>query len=130
MQSCFRFLAVVFLCTLLSTAALASDLTVKVVDPQSAAVPEAQVELFAQDSTRPAAVQTTSAQGTAHFRDVPVGELRVRVLAPGFAEQWAPVSGQAADVTVPLQLSVQTETVAVTATRTPVPSDESGAAVE
>jgi vitamin B12 transporter len=130
MQSCRRFFAVIFLSTFLSTAALASDLTVKVVDPQSAAVPEAQVELFAQDSTRPAAVQTTSAQGTAHFRDVPVGELRVRVLAPGFAEQWAPVSGQAADVTVPLQLSVQTETVAVTATRTPVPSDESGAAVE
>jgi vitamin B12 transporter len=130
MQSCFRFLAVVFLSTFLSTAALASDLTVKVVYPQSAAVPDAQVELFARDSTRPAAIQTTSAQGLAHFRDVPTGELRLRVLAPGFAEQWTPVSGQAADVTVPLHLAVQTETVAVTATRTPVPSDESGAAVE
>ena len=125
MQS-YRFLAVI----LLSTAALASDLTVKVVDPQSAAIPEAQVELFAQDSTRSAAVQSTSAQGTARFRDVPPGDLRLRVLAPGFAEQWTPVASPASDVTVPLRLAVQTETVAVTATRTPVPSDESGAAIE
>jgi outer membrane cobalamin receptor len=126
MQSCFRFLAVI----LLSTLALASELSVKVVDPQSAAVPGAQVELFAQNSSRPAAVQTTSAQGSAHFRDVPSGELRVHVLAPGFAEQWTPVSSSATEVTVALQLAVQTETVVVTATRTPVPSDESGAAVE
>jgi len=126
MQSCFRFLAVI----LLSTSALASELTVKVVDPQSASVPGAQVELFAQTSTRPAAVQTTSAQGVAHFKDVPSGDLRMHVLAPGFAEQWTPISGTAAEVTVPLQLAIQTETIVVTATRTPVPSDESGAAVE
>ncbi len=126
MRSCFRFFAVI----LLSTSAFASELTVRVVDPQSASVPAAQVELFVQNSTRPAAVQTTSAQGNAHFRDVPSGDLRVHVLAPGFAEQWTPVSDAAAEVTIPLQLAVQTETVVVTATRTPVPSDESGAAVE
>jgi len=126
MQSCFRFFAVV----LLSTVALASELTVKVVDPQSASVPGAQVELFAQDSDRPAAVLTTSGLGVAHFRDVPSGNLRVHVLAPGFAEQWTPVSAPATEVTVPLQLAVQTETVVVTATRTPVPADESGDAVE
>lgn len=126
MQSCFRFFAV----TLLSTSALASELTVKVVDPQSASVPGAQVELFAQDSNRSAAVQTTSGQGIAHFRDVPSGDLRVHVLASGFAEQWTLVSGSAAEVTVPLQLVIQTETVVVTATRTPVPGDQSGAAVE
>jgi len=126
MQSCFRFFAVI----LLSTSALASDLTLKVVDPQSASVPGAQVELFAQTSSRPAAVQTTSAQGFAHFRDVPSGGLRVHVLAPGFAEQLMSVSGTAAEVTVSLQLAIQTETIVVTATRTPLPGDESGAAVE
>ncbi len=89
MRSCFWFFAVI----LLSVPALASELTVKVVDPQSASVPGAQVELFAQNSTRTAAVQTTSALGVAHFRDVPSGDLRVLVLAPGFAEQWTPVSG-------------------------------------
>jgi outer membrane cobalamin receptor len=125
MLSCFRFFAVI----LLSTSALASELTVKVVDPQSASVPGAQVELFAEHSTRPAAVQSTSAQGIAHFRDVPSGDIRVHVLAPGFAEQWTPVSGPASEVTVPLQLAIQTETVVVTATRTPLPGDESGAAV-
>ena len=79
--------------SILSTAALASELTVKVVDPQSASVPGAQVELFAKNSTRPAAVQTTSAQGEAHFSSVPSGELRVHVLAPGFAEQWIEIHG-------------------------------------
>ncbi len=126
MRSCFWFFAVI----LLSVPALASELTVKVVDPQSASVPGAQVELFAQNSTRTAAVQTTSALGVAHFRDVPSGDLRVLVLAPGFAEQWTPVSGSSTEITVPLRLAVQTETIVVTATRTPVPTDESGAAVE
>ena len=126
MRSCFRFFAVI----LLSLSALASELTVRVVDPQSAAVPGAQVELFPQDSTRPAAVQTTSAQGIAHCRDTPSGEVRVHVLAPGFAEQWTSVSGPTTEVTVSLRLAVQTETVVVTATRTPVPSEESGAAID
>src|SRR5260370_41589891 len=40
------------------------------------------------------------------------------------------VSGTAAEVTVSLQLAIQTETIVVTATRTPVPGDESGDAVE
>ena len=130
MQSCFRFLPVVFLSAFLSATALASDLTVKVVDPQAAAVPQAQVQLFARDSTRLVAIQTTSAQGIAHFRDVPAGELRVRVLAPGFAEQWTPAPNPSAEVTVPLKLAVQTETVVVTATRTPEPEVESGASVD
>ena len=125
MRFCCRLFAVVFL----SLSALASELRVKVVDPQSAALPGAQVELFAQNSTRPAAVETTSAQGVAHFRDVLSGDLRVHVLAPGFAEHWISVASPGTEVTVLLQLAVQTETVVVTASRTPVPSDESGAAV-
>ena len=121
-----RWLAVI----LFSISASASDLTVKVVDPQSAAVSGAQVELFAENSSRPAAVQPTSAQGTAHFRDVPSVALRVHVLAPGFAEGWQTVSGAVPEtVTVSLQLAVAAETVVVTATRTPTPGDESGAAV-
>jgi outer membrane cobalamin receptor len=126
MQSCFRFLAVVFL----STSALASDLTVRVVDPQSASVPGAQVELFALNSTRPVAVRTTSAQGAAKFRDAPAGGLRVRVRAPGFAEQWTPVSPPATELTVALQIATQTETVVVTATRALTPEIESGASVD
>ena len=127
MRSCWVFAVVLFS---ISISALASDLTVKVVDPQSAAVSGAQVELFTENSTRAAAIQTTSAQGAAHFRDVPSGALRVHVLAPGFAERWESVSGpESANVTVALQLAVASETVVVTATRTLVPSDESGAAI-
>src|SRR6185503_14529994 len=84
MRSCCRFFVIFFL----SLSALASELTIRVVDPQSAAVPGAQVEIYTENSTRPAAVQTTSAQGTAEFRNVTSGGTRVHVLAPGFAEQW------------------------------------------
>ena len=127
MRSCWFFAVVLFS---ISISALASDLTVKVVDPQSAAVSGAQVELFAENSSRAAAIQTTSAQGAAHFRDVPSGALRVHVLAPGFAERWESMSGpESANITVALQLAAASETVVVTATRTPVPSDESGAAI-
>src|SRR5207245_1526561 len=83
-----RWLAVI----LFSISASASDLTVKVVDPQSAAVSGAQVELFAENSSRPAAVQPTSAQGPAHFRDVPSVALRVRALPLGFAAAWQVLS--------------------------------------
>ena len=132
MRSCFRFSVVILLSVCAS--ALASELTVKVVDPQSAAVSGAQVELFAQSSTRAVAIQTTSAQGTAQFHDVRPGPVRVHVLAPGFAELWKSISNEDAEitggVTVALQLAVSTDTVVVTATRIPIASDQSGAAIE
>jgi vitamin B12 transporter len=132
MPSCFRFFVVILLSVF--TSALASELTVKVVDPQSAAVSGAQVELFSQGSTRAIAIQTTSAQGAAQFRDLPAGPVRIHVLAPGFAEQWKSIPNAAAEntsgVTVALQLAVATEMVVVTATRTPVPSDATGASIE
>ncbi len=122
-----RLLAVAFL----SLSAFASDLTIKVVDPQSAAVSGAQVELFAGRSTRPIAVQQTSAQGVAFFRNVASGDLRVHVLAAGFAERWKNLefSDGEAPVTVALQVAVAQETVVVTATGKPAPNDESGAAI-
>jgi outer membrane cobalamin receptor len=132
MRSRFHLSVVILLSVCAS--ALASEFTVKVVDPQSAAVSGAQVELFATGSTRAIAIQTTSAQGTAQFRDVPAGPVRAHVLAPGFAEQWKSIpSGNAENtsgVTVALQLAVSTETVVVTATRIPIASDQSGAAIE
>jgi outer membrane cobalamin receptor len=134
MRSCFRFSVVILLFVFTSTSALASEITVKVVDPQSAAVSGAQVELFAQGSTRAIAIETTSAQGTAHFADIASGPLRIHVLAPGFAEQWKSISDADAEntsgVTLALHLAVSTETVAVTATRVPIASDQSGAAIE
>jgi len=130
MRFCWFFAVIFSSIVLLSISASASDLTVKVVDPQSAVVSGAQVELFAENSTHPVSIQTTSAQGVARFRDVPSAATRVHVLAPGFAEHWQSVAGTGAgSVTVALELAVATETVVVTATRTPTPSDESGAAI-
>jgi vitamin B12 transporter len=125
MSSCCRFLAVISL----SISALASDLTVRVLDPHSAAFPGAQVELFAGGSDRAAAISTTTGQGAVHFRDVPSGDLRVHVLAPGFAEQSRAVANER-EVTITLTLAVATETVTVSAIRTPARSDESGASIE
>jgi vitamin B12 transporter len=130
MRSCCRFFAVVFL----STSALASELTVKVVDPQSAAASGAQVEIYSGNLTRPAAIQATSGQGTAEFRNAANNVSRVHVLAPGFAEQWQTLEpGQAEQnsaVTITLHLAVANETVVVSGTRTPVPDNESGASID
>lgn len=116
--------------------ALASDLTIRVVDPQDAAIAGAQVELFAADSSRPLAVVATTAQGKVSFSQPPSGTLRIHVLAPGFAETWQTISTEheretatSSEVDVSLHLAVATETVVVSATRTPVTSDESGASI-
>lgn len=116
----------------LSSSAIASELTIKVVDPQSAAVSGAQVEIFPENSNRPEAVLTTSPQGLVHFSIAAGRSYRVHVLAPGFAEKWQQVPGGAEateGATIALQLAVANETVVVTGTRTPVPRDESGAAI-
>jgi outer membrane cobalamin receptor len=128
MRSCCRFLAVVFL----PICALASELTVRVVDPQSAAVHAAQVEIFSENSTTALAVQSTSPQGIAQFRNVTTNVSRIHVLAPGFAEQWKAMADTGKDntVTIQLHLAVATETVVVSGTRTPVPDDESGASID
>ena len=108
----------------------AAELTIKIVDPQSAAVSGAQVELFAENSSRPEAVLTTSSQGLVHFRPSNSQSCRVHVLAPGFAEKWQQVAaGADGEVIIALQLAVASETVVVTGTRIPVPRDESGAAI-
>src|SRR5580765_1974337 len=66
-----------FTVVLFSISAWSADLHIKVVDPNSAAVPSAQIELFSGSSSRALALQAASAQGSADFRDVPSGELLV-----------------------------------------------------
>jgi len=119
----------IFLIVVLSLAAAASaaEITVKVVDPQSAAVGGALVEL-SQSGEAVVAVGVTSAEGVAVFHDVPGTGLQARVLAPGFAAEVVNVSS--GETMVQLHLAAAPETVVVTATRTPVPVEESGADVE
>ncbi len=90
----------------------------------------AQVVLTPQGSTTPTAVATTTAEGVVTFPDLGTGPYRAQVLAPGFAVETAGVSPSAETVTVKLRLAAAAETVVVTATRSPVPTDAAGADVE
>ena len=125
-----RTLSVVFFTLFLSAAALATDLTVKVVDPQSAAVSGAQVSLLCGlENKTVVATQTTSAEGTATLPTKQNEPCQVRVLAPGFAEDLVAVPAEP-ELRIVLRLATASQTVVVTATGTPVPGEESGADVD
>lgn len=118
-----------FLCTLLLLqAAWAADITIKVVDPQSAVVPGASVLLLRSGTATPLAVQSTSGNGVARFSGLASGSYEVRVLAPGFAPLTAPANSPG-EATLQLRIAAATQNVVVSATRTPVPSEETGAEV-
>jgi vitamin B12 transporter len=125
-----RFFRILTSFTCLLAAASAAEIKIKVVDPQSAVVAGAQVVLIPEGSTTPAAVATTSAEGLAVFRGVAANPYHVRVLAPGFAEAAKDFPPSTEIVTVELRLAPAAETVVVTATRTPVPTEAAGADVE
>ncbi len=110
-------------------AAFAADLQVKVVDPQSAAVAGAQVFLLQPGGTTILATETTSAEGLAILRAPGSGPYRLRILAPGFAEQAADAPSPTSSITVQLRLATASETVVVSATGSPVPGEDSGADV-
>jgi len=78
------------------------------------------------DKDTPMAVEFTSPEGIAVFH-VGQGNYRVRVLAPGFAPQVVQISST--ELTVQMQVAPVTDTVVVSATRTPVPGDAAGANV-
>ncbi|HTM38959.1 MAG TPA: TonB-dependent receptor [Terriglobales bacterium] len=111
------------------TITLASELTVKVADASQAPVFGAQVEVFAESSSRPIAMSVTSAQGIARFHHLAEAPVQIRVLAAGFAEEKHTFSAGAEQITITLHPAVATETVVVLATRTPVSSDETGSSI-
>jgi vitamin B12 transporter len=121
----------IFAClvVLLATAS-AAELKIKVVDPKSASVAGAQVEVFAKGSATPSAVSFTSAEGFGVFHVSSQGTYRVQVLSPGFAVLNTTVTSSPSEaITLQLQLAAAAETVVVTATRSPVPSEDSGASI-
>ena len=125
-----RFSLVFLSLVVLLAAASADEIRIKVVDPQSAPLSGAQVELMPTTGTAPKAVQISSAEGLAIFHNACSGTCRVTVLAPGFAAQSVDVSSSAEPITVKLAIAPAAETVVVTATRTPVPSEFAGAEVD
>jgi vitamin B12 transporter len=132
--------------------ALAADLKIKVVDPQSAVVSGAQISLLCGDRNI-VATGTTSAEGIAMVSTsaIPasrkIGETRgtpdskdtgtpkqddscrVRVRAAGFAEDLVTLPTEP-EITIVLHLATASQTVVVTATRTPVPGEAAGADVD
>ncbi len=111
------------------------ELKVKVVDPQSAAVRGAQVSLFSRRTDAALKIVTTSPEGIADFGELSFGSYRIQVLAPGFAPQSSEIDISAQSHVVQIQSTFQlhlapaSETVVVTATRTPVPAGETGASI-
>ncbi len=121
-----RSFVVGFLLLLLSASAFAADLKIKVLDPQSAAVAGAEVLLVRAGDRTIVATQTTSADGTATFHAEGSASLQIKVLAPGFAEETIDVSKQS-ELIVNLHVAPASETIIVSATRTPVPGEAAGA---
>src|SRR5271156_480282 len=119
-----------FLLFITVAVASAAELNVKVIDPQSAAVAGAQVSLLQSGGTNILGTQNTSAEGLAVLRTSGPGPYRIKVLAPGFAAEFADAPSHGDDITVRLRLAVTSETVVVSATRNPMPGEDSGADVE
>jgi vitamin B12 transporter len=122
-----RVLAGVFFLLSIFLSVASAEIKIRVVDPQDAVVAGAQVQLLKQG--KPAALQSTSAEGLVIFRVQASSDYRVQVLAPGFAAETVDISPTAETTTIMLRLATAAETVVVTATRTPVPSQAAGADV-
>jgi len=114
----------------LLAAASAAELKVKITDPQSAVVAGAQVSLLAEHNAAVVEVQNTSGDGTAAFTGVIPGHYRLQVLAPGFSPANEHVSlPQDSVLTLKLEIATATEKVVVSATRSPVPEQDTAASV-
>ena len=112
---------------LLAPLTFAADLHVKVIDPGGAVVAGARVTAYVQDSSIAAAIAQTHSDGVAVLPGLRDGAFRVRVLAPGFAPAEAGGKASTEILTVTLSVATAAETVVVSAERTPLPADESGA---
>src|SRR5581483_10648209 len=128
-EECMRSIRPVLCLLILVASGFGAEIKVKVVDQQSAAVSGAEVILLRSGNTRPVAIRNTFADGTAILTLAPGSEYQLRVLAPGFAPEELSVPASTSSLTVKLHVASTTETVVVTATRTPVPEQEAGASV-
>ena len=111
--------------------ASATDLNIKVIDPNSSAVAGAQVSLLRTGAASPFTILITPGDGVLAIRIPDERSLyQVEILAAGFAPESTTVEGTAGNVTIQLRVAAVTETVVVTATRTPVQTSDAGASVD
>ena len=111
---------------LLVAGSFASELKVRVLDPQAAVVAGARVTVYPLNSSKAVAIRSTNAEGTCVFSGLTASAYRIEVLAPGFAPARASLAAEN-EITVKLALPTAAETVVVSAERTPLPSPETGA---
>jgi outer membrane cobalamin receptor len=124
-----RTLAIVSFALLFSAAAFAADLSIRILDPQSAAVSGAEVSLLCgPKGGNIISTQTTSAEGIATLPRTN-DSCHIRIRAAGFAEELIPLPSEP-EVKIRLRLATSSQTVVVTATRTPVPGEAAGADVD
>ncbi len=124
--SCFLFLSFF----LVAVFASAADLKVKVTDRQKAVVAGARVVLYGATSSAPISVQRSSTEGVVNFSNLAPGQsYRVEVTVPGFAAASSKVEAiaQGNAVDVELRIAPPSQTVTVSATRTPLTAEESAA---
>jgi vitamin B12 transporter len=115
---------------LLSASVFGADVKIRVVDPHSSPVADAQVSIYSENQSIPRAVLATSGEGIVSITGLSEGPYRVQVLAPGFAPQNLNVTvPHPSIITASLAVASASEIVVVTATRTPVSEEESGASV-
>lgn len=118
-----RRLLLPFLLLLPIWAVASTPIKVLVKDPQQRPVAGARVTLLRAESNAAVAVRYTDAAGVVLFSE---SGSRVEVLAPGFAPRTLELKS-AASVTVQLAIATQSETVNVTAARTELTPEQSGA---
>jgi vitamin B12 transporter len=117
--------AALLLSLLFAAPAIAADVSVRVVDPQQAAVPAATVSLIAREGGR--RTLATDASGACKFSDLPPGDYFLDATAAGFAAgrpQTIEVRNDATTVTLSLGMAELRSSVVVTASGTPQTVDE------
>ncbi|HVJ04115.1 MAG TPA: TonB-dependent receptor [Candidatus Saccharimonadales bacterium] len=122
----FRLVVFCFFLLVISISASALDLSVRVVDPSSSAVPAARVSVFSADG-KVLGVSTSSGAGVAVFKNLS-GSVRVRVDARGFGPLEITTTAPS-EITAHLNVATAEQTVVVTADATPLQAEKSGAAV-
>ena len=117
--------------SLLTSFTLASDLKIRVVDPQSARVAGARVEIVRTSDHVVEVVRVTDARGEATANALANGSYRIKVLAPGFAVAERAVSvPNESQLELKLAVLATPESVVVSATGAPMSAEESGSIVE
>jgi vitamin B12 transporter len=123
------FASIVFLLSI-SLAIASGEIKIKVVDPHTAAVAGAQVSIYRQGEAAPLQVRSTSGAGEAIFDLNEATGLRAQVLAPGFSPAWSELANSSSSATlIQLHLATISETVVVSATRTPTPEQETASSI-